>query len=79
MIFYKYTEDIVHQDMYGDPEPQDRINIYGFNDINIIIYYSERYNDWTTTNHYDISINSKMKNIEPTNFEMQGFIYAIFK
>jgi len=76
MNVYKCTEDIVHQDQYGDPELEDRVNIYCFDDI--IIYYSGRYNDWTTDNNYNLPITSEMTIIKPTSFEMQGFINAIF-
>lgn len=77
MNVYKYSEDIVSDDGYGDPQLDDTVNIYRIDDI--LIYYSERYDDWSIVNHYNLNIKRNMVEIKITSFHEHGFITAIFK
>lgn len=77
MNVYKYSEDIVSSDGYGDPQLDDTVDVYRIEDI--LIYYSERYGDWSMTNHYNIDIVRNMVEIRTTTFHEHGFITAIFK
>jgi len=78
MNVYKYSEDIVSDDGYGDPQLDDTVDVYCIDDI-VIIYYSHRYGDWMTINHYNIKDNSNKLKINISREDKIGFITAIFK
>lgn len=78
-MIYKAQEDIVKQYSEDEYELEDRISIYYFDNIDLTIFYSDRYKEWFKEDHYDLMpVNmNKFQQAELDEQEMKGILKLI--
>jgi len=79
-LIYKTQEDIIEQYSENEVELRDRVSIYYFDNIDLTLFYSDAYSQWSKEDHYalkPIDID-KFKEVKLDKQEEKGILKCIF-